>query len=49
MAHVMKYFGIPIAQFRKEWAELSDVDKKQLKDGVGELGDNGVPSGSLTY
>ena len=34
MVDVMKFFGIPIAQFRKEWAELTDKDKEQIKQGI---------------
>lgn len=33
--------GYSISQFRKEWAELSDESKAQLKDGV--------ENGTLTY
>lgn len=42
MVEVMKFLGYDnIATFRKEWAELSDKDKDQLKRGIG--------NGSLTY
>lgn len=38
---VMAYFGIPIATFSKEWKELSDSDKADLRRGIGD--------GTLTY
>ena len=39
---IRKFFGIDnVALFRKEWSELSDVDKAQIKDGLTD--------GSLTY
>ena len=41
MVDVMKFFGIQIATFRKEWEQLTDTDKAQLKKGIGD--------GSLTY
>ena len=42
MVDVMKYFDIkPIGKFREEWAELSDQDKRDLKEGI--------ENGSLTY
>lgn len=41
MVDVMKFFGMTPARFRVEWAELSEADKKALKQGVAD--------GSLTY
>ena len=41
MGAVAKYFGIRLADFRVQWAQLTDTDKAQLKEGIG--------SGSLTY
>lgn len=41
MAAVAKYFGMKLSDFRAQWAELTDTDKAQLKEGIG--------SGSLTY
>lgn len=38
---VMKYFEMPVAVFRAEWAKLSDPDKEQLKAGLAD--------GTLTY
>jgi hypothetical protein len=36
MLECMRFFDIPIATFRKEWAELSDTDKAQIKKGIGD-------------
>lgn len=41
MMSVMKFFGIPVALFRKEWSDLSEKDKEQLKEGC--------ENGSLNY
>lgn len=41
MGEVMKWFGMRPAEFRKEWAELTDQDKTDLKTGIG--------NGTLTY
>ncbi len=41
MAAIAKFFGIKLAQFRAEWADLSDQDKADLKAGMSD--------GSLTY
>lgn len=41
MVEVMRYFDMTPATFKKEWSELSDQDKMDLKNGVG--------NGSLTY
>lgn len=46
MLAVFKFFaeGHPeykMVQFRKEWGELTDLDKTQLKDGIAD--------GSLNY
>jgi hypothetical protein len=41
MVDVMKYFGMRPAEFRPEWNALSDEDKTQLKNGIGD--------GTLTY
>lgn len=40
-AQVMKYFGMPIAEFKREWMALSDNDKDDLRQGIGD--------GTLTY
>jgi hypothetical protein len=50
MVAVMKYMGMKIGDFKKEWAMLTDGDKEQLKAGVGEFDPNtGTASGTLTY
>lgn len=41
MVEIQKFFGIPLALFRKEWSELAEADKEQLRQGIG--------NGSLTY
>jgi len=41
MIEVMKYFEMKPAEFRAQWAELTETDKRQLK--------NGISSGTLTY
>lgn len=42
MVAVMRYMGYEnTAQFRKEWATLSEADKTQLKAGIAD--------GTLTY
>jgi hypothetical protein len=38
---VMNFFEIPIATFSKEWKELSDKDKADLREGIGD--------GTLSY
>lgn len=37
MVDVMKFFDIAPSQFRKEWAELSEKDKTELKEMVDVL------------
>lgn len=44
MRDVMAYFEMPTATFSKEWRELSDKDKADLKNGIGVKG-----TGTLTY
>lgn len=42
MIDVMKYFEYEnAATFRKEWTQLSELDKEQLK--------NGLDNGTMTY
>lgn len=41
MAAIAKFFAIPLARFRAEWADLSDQDKADLKAGMSD--------GSLNY
>lgn len=41
MVKVMKFFGMSTTEFRKEWAQLTDQDREQIKAGVAD--------GSLTY
>ena len=41
MTAVMKFFGMRATEFRTEWAQLSETEKKQLRDGVAD--------GSLSY
>jgi hypothetical protein len=41
MVEVMKFFGMRPTDFRKEWAELTDTDRDQLKAVHAD--------GSLTY
>lgn len=39
---IRKFFGYEnIAQFRKEWAQLTDKDKAEIK--------SGLESGTMTY
>jgi hypothetical protein len=39
---IRKYFGIDnVAQFRKEWSDLSESDKTDIK--------SGLTDGTLTY
>lgn len=38
---VMRYFGMQTATFKREWGNLTDRDKADLKQGIGD--------GSLTY
>jgi hypothetical protein len=38
---VMRFFGMQTATFKKQWGELTDKDKADLKQGIGD--------GSLTY
>lgn len=35
IAEVMKALDMKPGEFRKEWAELADQDKDQIKEGVG--------------
>jgi hypothetical protein len=41
MVAAMKFFEMKVGEFRKEWQELTDADKKQLVAGI--------ENGSLTY
>jgi hypothetical protein len=41
VSEVMKFFGMTPAKFTAEWKSMSDEDKKQLKQGIGNE--------SLTY
>lgn len=41
LAAIMQFFELKPGEFRKEWYELSEEDKEQLKRGIGD--------GSLTY
>lgn len=42
LIEVKNYFGIEsAAEFSREWKQLTDTDKAQLKKGIGD--------GSLTY
>jgi hypothetical protein len=41
MIDVMKYFEMKPAEFKAQWARLTDTGKAQLKEGIG--------NGSLTY
>ena len=38
---VCRFFGMKLADFRKEWAELSDEAKEQIRKGIG--------NGTYTY
>lgn len=38
---VAKFFGGPLSQFTKEWKQLSDEDRTQIREGIG--------NGTLTY
>lgn len=48
MLAVMRYFGMKPAEFKTQWAAMTDTDKEQLKNGVGTW-DGEKASGSLTY
>jgi len=41
LVEIMRFFDMPIATFRKEWANMTDTDKKQIATGIG--------NGTLTY
>lgn len=41
IAEVRNYFGMPTGEFATEWKQLSDKDKKDLKQGIG--------NGTLNY
>ncbi len=41
LKEIMAYFGMTGSQMTKEWKLLSDEDKKEIKEGLG--------NGSLTY
>jgi hypothetical protein len=41
LQQIMEFFGMPPRVFRTEWADLTDTDKAQLREGIG--------NGSLTY
>lgn len=50
MVDVMHFFEMKPAQFKPEWARLSEQDKEQLKEGVGRLDKvTGRFSGPMTY
>lgn len=36
LGEVSKFFGIPLAQFRKEWQEFTAEDKAQIQAGIGD-------------
>lgn len=36
MVDVMKWFDMRPAEFKKEWARLTDRDKDDLKKGIGD-------------
>jgi hypothetical protein len=36
MVDVMKFFGMRPAEFRPQWNALSEQDKKDLKQGIGD-------------
>jgi hypothetical protein len=36
MVDVMHYFNMKPGDFKKEWGELSDKDKADLKQGIGD-------------
>lgn len=41
LKQVTEFFGIPLSQFAKEWKQLTEEDRQQLKAGIGD--------GSLNY
>ena len=41
VVHVMRFFQIPIATFKKEWEALSEKAKSDIK--------SGLKDGTLTY
>ena len=50
MVAVMKFFGMKPAEFKAEWAKLTDADKAVLKAGIGDYDEmTGIASGPLTY
>lgn len=48
MVAIMRFYQIPIAQFRAMWGKLDEADKAQLTAGVGAQ-DNGAFAGPLDY
>jgi len=38
---VTDFFGMKLAEFRDEWQQLSDDERQQIRQGIGD--------GSLTY
>jgi hypothetical protein len=38
---VMKFFGMKVTEFKRDWAAMSDKDKSDLKRGIAD--------GSLNY
>lgn len=41
IVQIMHFFDMKIGQFRKEWAELTEADKEQLR--------GAIENGTLTY
>ncbi|HEY1645716.1 MAG TPA: hypothetical protein VGF75_05075 [Candidatus Saccharimonadales bacterium] len=41
LVDTMKFFDMSSAEYRTEWAELTDQDKAEIREGIG--------NGSLTY
>lgn len=40
---VCRFFGMKLAEFKAEWAKLSDLDKQQIRDGIADGTYNYVP------
>jgi hypothetical protein len=41
LTEIMKFFGLTAAKFQREWSKLTDTDKAQIRQGIG--------NGTMTY
>lgn len=47
---IMGFFGMKVGEFRKEWDQLTESDKEQLKSGIKSFNaDTKTVTGPLTY